>query len=516
MLSYCETRIPFIHLLERFSQVGIKHQGVQEEHNGLFCKVVSIPPPPGTDSNNDIYTLVTDALLQCTFRIQGKTNKLWTVELVFKSPPLSCAKPRHNQDCVRLNLTYECRVSQLPDKPDVVKQFLHEWAAINMMYEPVFVFSQQLRHPACNIKDFAQVYSYNYKTITIKYGPGLKFFVTIGRITDQRYLLQLGCVGADLDVVGGELTATSAEVNSNPHLLTSHHLTEMFNQKRDIATLVHILNSTYHPLRSLSMLPSIAVLGAGHKVGMADQIFNVSAQTANTIHVTFCSVFCIEVHCRWDGTVAVKDASFSMFDNSKVKNKLVPIQGFATFLSQFRDLRDNRTRVEAERDNPPSPQPQQQRSTEYGLKEISSGLWSGSYHTLISHQTLAKLCTSQLPNRGALTFSPSPLEQFLGAAIVKRHIEKSIKEETAKNNKTLVLMQPPTESGMVTVFQSNSLTFQCAMQTNPQHPLYMRQVFMTAMPHQQREMWNQDDLRFLEKYFEYRIALSPYRYLNLY
>ena len=77
--------------------------------------------------------------------------------------------------------------------------------------------------------------------------------------------------------------------------MTHHHLTEMFNKKKDIAMLVHILNCTYHPLRSLSMLPSIAVLGAGNKVGMADQMFNVQAQTANTVHVTFCSVFCIEV-----------------------------------------------------------------------------------------------------------------------------------------------------------------------------------------------------------------------------
>jgi len=149
------------------------------------------------------------------------------------------------------------------------------------------------------------------------------------------------------------------------------------------------------------------------------------------------------------------------------------------------------------------------------LKEITPGLWSGSYPTFISHQALGKLCSSQPSNRGPLTYSPSPLEQFLGATIIKRHVEKSIKEETSKNNKTLMLREPNNNNDSntgVTVFQSSSLTFQCSIQNNPQHPLYMRQVYMKALPHQQPEIWNQDDLRILEKYFEYRIALSPYRY----
>ena len=64
----------------------------------------------------------------------------------------------------------------LPDKPDVVKQFLHEWSAIIMMYEPVFLFAQQLKHPACNIRDFAQVTT------------------TINICIDKRYKLQGGII----------------------------------------------------------------------------------------------------------------------------------------------------------------------------------------------------------------------------------------------------------------------------------------------------------------------------------
>ena len=53
-----------------------------------------------------------------------------------------------------------------------------------------------------------------------------------------------------------------------------------------------------------------------------------------------------------------------------------------------------------------------------------------------------------------------------------------MKEETGKNNKTLMLREAANnnESSVTTVFQSSNLTFQCNIQNNPQHPLYMRQV----------------------------------------
>lgn len=502
IISVCCARIPFVFLMEKLSEAGIKHQGSQEEGPdvGITCKIISLPHVKGVSF--EVNSLLQDCVLQCSFRLQERLNKFWSVELVMQSPPLKPVLPRKESDTMQVTFHYEVGInSSSSSVANPVESFLLDWAAIARLYGPYYLFSQQLNHPACTLRDLTQLHAFNYKSITIKYGKSPMFFVTITWSAAKKYQLHFGrCDNA---------------ASSNAHCLTRHYLTEMFNVNPDISKLMHVLLDSSQPLQAIAQLPSTPLIGVSTKLLMVDQVFSVIAQTPTHVRVTFLMTYCIDFYFRSDDLVAVRDGSFSQFDYAKVKNQLIPIPGLATFLARFRDPKDVRHHSNLEKDNPPSPDPIQPGSLSseaYGLQEIKHAPWMGANCTLLPHNALEMMCSpamNQNRRNRSQSFTPCALEQFLGVTMVRRNLDKCIKSASGDITVIPVSNVDGADGSLASAFATRSLQFLCRP-----HPQTFQQLVLKIQPVQigpQMESWNPEDLVCLENYFEMRVACSPYR-----
>ena len=500
--SVWSSRIPFVSLLESLSAAGLQHQGVQDEGPdvGVVCRLVRIPDVKGVQP--EVNALLQDAVLQCSFRCQERASKFWSVELVMKAPPLKATLPRHQESSLKVSFHYEVTKHSNPAVPhsNPVKSFLSDWSAMARLYGPFYIYSKQLQHPACNLASSTSLHFFNYKTIIVKYGKDLQLFVSINWSQDKKFQLHFG--------------RCDTGPSSNAHCLTRHYLNEMFNLNPDISKLMHVLNETSRPVQAISRLPSTPVIGVGGKSNLCEEVFSIVAQGPAHLRVFFMSAFCLDVYCRGDEMVAIRDASFSQFDFSKIKTNMVPVPGLATFLAQFRDAKDVRHRSNEEKDNPPSPaplQPNQPGTSSYGLNEIAPAHWAGATCTLLSHASLETLCTPLTHvNRQihSQAFTPCPLEQFLGATLVRRHMEKCMRATPGITPIAMANNTDGPDGSLASAFATASLQFLCRL-----HPQNFRQLILKIqpVPMAQSFEWIAQEFEVLERYFELRVATSPYR-----
>nr|CAB3263726.1 mediator of RNA polymerase II transcription subunit 14-like [Phallusia mammillata] len=498
--SLCSARIPFVSLMEKLRDAGIEHQGAQDEGPdvGIICKIVTLPNVKGVSS--EVNALLQDAVLQCSFRLQERLNKFWSVELLMKAPPLKPVTPRHQSESMQVTFHYEIGLNlNSPGGSNPVESFLADWGAVARLYGPYYLFCEQLKHPACTLRNDTQLYAFNYKSITIKYGKPPTFFVTITWSPEKKYQLHFGrCDNA---------------ASSNAHCLTRHYLNETFKINPDISKLMHVLLDTSAPLQAIAQLPSTPLIGVSTKLNVADQVFSVIAQTPTHVRITFLSTYCIDVYFRSDGLVAIRDGSFSQFDYAKIKHHFVPIPGLTTFLARFKDPKDVRHRSDMEKDNPPSPAPAPPgtlTSDTYGLQDIKYSAWSGASCTLLPHNALEMMCSpGMIQNRRNhnQSFTPCALEQFLGTTMVRRNLDRCIKG--ASSDITIIPVDGA-DGSLASSFATRSLQFICKP-----HPQTFQQLVLKIQPvqiGQQIESWNPDDLVYLEEYFNMRVSCSPYRF----
>ncbi|XP_002125720.3 mediator of RNA polymerase II transcription subunit 14-like [Ciona intestinalis] len=481
MISICESRIPFISLLQGIAgEEGIIHQGVYEEENlALVCKLKTLPKVAGT--NEFTTEILHDTILECSFRIQERITQMWVAEILIKS-----LFPSNDVGVDRVMLTYDAFGGQANNpKPNVIKSFVEDWSCIVRLFGPAFAYKQaQKQHTS-----LPEVHSYNYKSITLKYGADSPFFVTVSWSSqEKKFKLSFGCCGHNS--------------TSNGHCITQHYISEGFNSDPDLAKLLYVLKDTSSPLQSLTHLPTTPLLGVNQKITIGEQVFTLTAQTATVVRVTFFSSYSINIYLHSHGKVSIQDGAFSQFDYSKVKNGSIPIPGLCSFLGRFQEQNEVRYKSDTEKDNPPSPDQAALNSSQnmYGLVDVSPASWSGSQPTVLSHAGLHSLCL-KVPN--VHHTSATQLEMFFAAAIVKRHLVKCVRAiEVGPGVQAII---EGSDDSLSAVFIARSLQFTC--QPHPQH---LRLVL--SVQRAQQENWSQDDLQTLEKYFDARIAGSPYRY----
>ena len=63
------------------------------------------------------------------------------------------------------------------------------------------------------------------------------------------------------------------------------------------------------------------------KANVVTAIFTVLPQSPTHIRLVFRSHYCVEVFCRGNGTVGVRDGAYSMFDTREVVEGLSPAPG---------------------------------------------------------------------------------------------------------------------------------------------------------------------------------------------
>ena len=84
---------------------------------------------------------------------------------------------------------------------------------------------------------------------------------------------------------------------------------------------------TWAPMCSIGKLTVAPMLGLTNRQNQATAGFTWIPQSATHIRIIFRETYCLEVHCRGNRVVAVRDGAFSMFDTGKVVEPLIPIPG---------------------------------------------------------------------------------------------------------------------------------------------------------------------------------------------
>ena len=507
VVSTCNSKIPFISLVDGLEERDIDHQGVQEEGPGLglVCHLLSLPKIP--DLSNDINALLQNAVSQCSFRINDRGNgKTWSVELLMKDVPIRGSLDKYTDDSALVLFSYDAfTFTHTVAQKEVLKLFLNDWTAIGHLFSSVIVFSHHYCHPSYALASRVRVLSYNYKSITIQYGTEFALSVIITWTEEKKFFIRFGRSGK--------------HYSNNAHCLVRHYLIERFNSDPDINDLMHILTDTSVPLQALSRLPNIPLLGVQMQKPSAnvDLLFTIVPQNATRFRVFFLSTYCIDVYCREDGHVMVRDGSFSQFEFAKAKSSsIIPIPGFAAFLSKHKDQRQARRFATSEKDNPPSPTiPVPGTALQSGsLFALPHVAYSGANFTVLPHSSLQVLCTpcpNPINTQHSFNGQPMscPLEQFLSVALSRRYLNKcsAITESVTKT--TLTQSADAFDASLASAVATKSLQLVCQP-----HPQDMRRLVMKIAPREQSmENWlSQDLLQVLEKFFEVRVTCAPYRF----
>ncbi|KAH8042743.1 hypothetical protein HPB51_025647 [Rhipicephalus microplus] len=502
VVAFCDDRIPFCTLTVELNKRNICHQGMQIEANGTNFLVKIVQMPTGEDWEKETAAALQAATLSCTLRLQVKGIKAWQAEFVFCSCPLPSQSPKERGPRRPVCFMYDFAAGTTTQVASMVEEMLQDWNTIGHLYGVVLRFAEALRlgnllllsDQHNSLMSVVDIKSFTYKKLVLGYGMNKASTVTIyWRHSEKRFHLAFGVVGH---------TASA----SNPHTVVAPQLQHEFNQHRSIATLVEVLRDTYAPLLSLTKLPSAPQLGViNSRPQVPVQTFVIIPQSSTHLRLVYRNTYVLDIQCRPEGFVAVRDGAYSKFDKTKAVEDFTPIQGLRAFLSKFVDESacQLRRRSQSEDDNPPSPIP-----TLEGLgmpggaaRVLPQRSWAAAIPTLLSHKALDLACQSgaghggpmgagALIGGGALAPHCSPLERFLGCVFMRKSLHRVVQGD---DNMTML---GPAEPGVI---QFRAETLQCRVSLNPATLQSLHLKLSQAGP---TDQWAAEELQLLERYFD--------------
>lgn len=514
VISMCDSRIPFITLMEELDKEGFMHQGILEEgiNIGMCVKILTFPEIPASVIPSALCHSLNSSVVEFTFRLVDKFSKLsringsvvWNAELLICDRPLNTESQLSSVTHLMLQLEYLGSGSS-------VKLFMDEWRSILKLYEPVVHFAESLTEENGRLPQLVSVYSYNYKSIVLRYGNKKHFLVTIKWSTQSsKFILLFGRWNSK---------------GLNNHMITSHALTNMFNSDPDIGKLIHVLHDTSDPIQAICSLPTLPLMGMNASLPLVPnhqqnfknlaQCFTLIVQTPTHFRLTFRSTYALDIFCLSDQRVAIRDGSFSHFDSSKIKEDAVPITGLKTFF-MFCNRQNMRKRTASERDNPHSPG-QQAGSTIGEMRSIQRGVWAGANPVTIAHELFTKLLTPPNTQQG---YSSSMFEIFLGNALIGRELFRLVRHSVPDSPYYHVLTNVNRDDPHSFTFASNTLLFHTHMQYLTNKPqLHLEVIAAQHNVTQEKgiapETWNSEDIRIIEQFFRSRVACEPFLTSNL-
>lgn len=345
VVAMADERLPFAALAKELSKRGLCHQGLQVEAGGAGLSLRIVQMPVVKELDHEVGPMLQAGLLGCTIRMQGRGARNWLVEYAFCKCPLASSAAKEQGPRRQVYFVYDVAAPNATSR--TVNELLSDWSAMSYLHGVVLDYAQALKKDAHgHLSSIAEVKSYAYKRLILGYGPNRNNTVSISwRPYEHRFSLTFGVVGQTASAV-------------NPHTLTAAHLQHHFGRSHSVPLLLRLLRDTYSTLTSVAKLttaPMMAVLSIRPQVPI--QTFTVIPRSPMHFCVSFRNVYCLDVHCRCDGVVAVRDGAYSLFDKSKAIEEFTPTQGLKAFLNKFVDesLCYLRRRSQSEDDNPPSP-----------------------------------------------------------------------------------------------------------------------------------------------------------------
>ncbi|KAI4496983.1 hypothetical protein M0802_007931 [Mischocyttarus mexicanus] len=147
-----------------------------------------------------------------------------------------------------------------------------------------------------------------------------------------------------------------------------------------------------------------------------------------------------------------------------------------------------------------SPQATDHKSGSHISRVLPQRSWAGAVPTLLTHEALELLCCPSSHPSGLPGPDLSPLERFLGCIYMRRQLTRFIQKDECLTSINI------TEPGVVH-FKVESL--QCRVGLNPQH-LQSLHIKVQPLP-EHKDQWTSEELQIIEKFFDTRVAVPPYK-----
>lgn len=343
ILASCEERIPLVNLGLEFEKNGVVHNGVQADCEGTcFClSILSMPDVDGL--SEEMCTKINNLLLSLKVRILSKPMRNWIVEFLFSKPVLESSNKKEQGPVQRVHIMMELNIDNLKK---VVKDILDEWAGICHLYSIVHEFAQMYSDVRTELRNTVEIYSYDYRKLSMIYGPNQTSLINIQWKGDaKQFNVSLGTVGNSSTV--------------NPHTVLLSQYQRELNHTRSLAQICQVLHETWAPMMSINKLNMSLVQAAATNTKQPMQSFTVIPQSTTHVRIAFRNISCIDVHFRSNKIVSVRDGAYSLFDNSKAVDGFSPTSMFKHFLNKYVDDaitgRHTHRMSTTEDDNPPSP-----------------------------------------------------------------------------------------------------------------------------------------------------------------
>ncbi|XP_046582734.1 mediator of RNA polymerase II transcription subunit 14-like isoform X2 [Haliotis rubra] len=341
LLVSCEERIPFVYLGDELNRQDVPHQGIQVDEEGICLVLGILDFPECGGCSKEISDALKKQLLSCKFRILSKPLH-WVVEFLFTSSPLDTSSYKESGNLQRVTLNLDLSGDNVQK---TVTDLKDEWSAMGHLYSAVQEFVELYNDPRTGLQLQCDVRSYNYRRLTLAYGPTRSSIVTVQWRSDGNFHIMLG---------------TSGQASTgNPHIVMATQLQADLNTSKSLAELVTVLNETWSPMTSISKLSTATVMGVTVNNKQPVSTFTILPQSSTHVRIAFRGVYCLDVHFKSGNIVAVRDGAYSLFDTSKAVEGFNPAQGLKAFLNLFYDESvigsHARRRSTTDDDNPPSP-----------------------------------------------------------------------------------------------------------------------------------------------------------------
>ncbi len=262
---------------------------------------------------NYIHLFLQSYLLSTCIRLVNRNGRFWKVEFAFQGNPVSSRNANRNmRQSNSLQFVYDMGNTS-ESTVSTVKSIVQEWAQMAHLFELVSGLEKHLRSDASHVASFVSINRYDFKEVTLEYGPGRKQLARVRwSMPDSCFRLSFG--GVD-DLAG-----------SCPHSLVREQLEHHLNRHRDLALTLKIMHETYAPLASLCRLPRTPQMGVNtSKVNQPVETFVLLPQSPTHVKVAFYNTYCLDVHMKAGGLVFVRDGAISLFDQRKVMDETQPI-----------------------------------------------------------------------------------------------------------------------------------------------------------------------------------------------
>ncbi|XP_071549261.1 mediator of RNA polymerase II transcription subunit 14 [Panulirus ornatus] len=370
-VAMSDMKLPLTHLSLKLRERNVFNTGEQVEEGGMGVLLRLIDLPSTMGLSTDTILSLRKHLLSASIRIQVAVpwqftgSRVFGMEYLFTNCPVSSLHSREQGPRRAVYFTYE--VTGADHVNTTVDAILADWTCISMLYQLVLQFAAQLSASRAGVEsagsssssssnvanpktlsEMVRVRSFNYKSITLAYGPSFDAFCVL------RYSSEKKTFTLNFGMSGEGVWAT------NPHTIMQDQLQDLVNQNGtmglvDLATTLH---HTYQPLLAISKLSPTLHLGVIDKKHQPIKNFTVLPQSPTRVSIVYRNVYCLNVDLLPNGLVAIRDGAYSSFETSKLIEEFIQIQGLKAFLSKYVDeTAINIRRSQSEDDNPPTPIP---------------------------------------------------------------------------------------------------------------------------------------------------------------